>query len=300
MKRYSIILLLTGIGLIVGSCVPLAQTLWSVESGPERRLDLAPGEAAALAIERDLAAVPVLVVVRHPGAGTGSVPVTFSIKGPDGGTLVTETREAAFAAGGDVDPTLARLSFPVLKLPAGRWRVRLDSPVGADVIRGAELRLLNPSPGVMPALMTTLVLAILGWLTASLGALQWIRLEAARPGAVAATGGGRQIVRLWAAGCHLSALLGYLLPFGHLLGPLAIWLSKRHEIAAIEETGRGVLNFQLSITVYVLAALLLSFFLIGIAVLFVLVVFHFTMVLYAALRAQRGLDVSYPLTIRFI
>jgi uncharacterized Tic20 family protein len=145
------------------------------------------------------------------------------------------------------------------------------------------------------------MLAILGWLTASLGALQWVRAEAARPIASAdAVPPHADEERLWTTGCHLSALLGYLLPFGHVVGPLAVWLAKRRTFPAVEQAGRNVLNFQLSITLYALAGLFLSFFLIGILVLFLVVVFQFSTVLYASLRAQRGLDVRYPLTIKLI
>jgi uncharacterized Tic20 family protein len=158
------------------------------------------------------------------------------------------------------------------------------------------------NPGLMPALLTSLVLAILGWLAACLGALQWIRAEAAHPARIAdhRDGPGGDQERLWTAGCHLSALLGYLLPFGHLIGPLAVWLSKRHTFPAVEQAGREALNFQLSVTLYVLAGLLLSFFLIGLVVLFLVVVFHFTTVLYASLLAQRGAEVHYPFTMKII
>jgi uncharacterized Tic20 family protein len=180
--------------------------------------------------------------------------------------------------------------------------VQLDMPSAAGLLRDAELRLLPPSPGLFPALLTTLVIAILGWLTAALGALQWIRSEAADASRAAGSAETHrsESERLWTVGCHLSALLGYILPFGHVLGPLAVWMSKRHGYPAVERAGRSALNFQLSATLYVLAGLLLSFFVIGLAVLFLVVVFHFSMVLYASLRAQRGIDVHYPFCIRFI
>lgn len=306
LKRYSIGLLLTGIGLTLGSCVPLAQTLWSGSSGVAQRL--APGgEPAVLVLARDLTAVPIVSIEPYPGAVDAAgqtMTYSFSIRDAAGSALIEEDGTVGTGSGvqgaAPSGPPVLRLRFRELTMPAGRWEVRLDAGEAAGLVRDAELRLRPPAAGLMPALMTTLVLAALGWLTASLGALHWIRSEAARPGAHArgAVDDGR--ARVWAVGCHLSALLGYLVPFGHLLGPLAIWLAKRDVLPGVEAAGRSVLNFQLSITLYVLASLLLSFFLIGVAVLFVLVVFHFTMVLYASLRAQRGLDVNYPLTIRFI
>ncbi len=290
---------------MVGSCVPLAQTFWPGDTAPVQGQALAPdGGPAELVIAEDLTAVPVILVTPAPGAsppGGTSLPYSFSIRRPDGEVLLRESgTAAAFEASGAAPAATLRLRFPALAIPEGRWTVRFDAGPAGGAIQGVEMRLLAPSPALIPALMTSLVLAILGWLAASLGALQWIRAEAARPPAGDAPATGGDPGRAWTVGCHLSALLGYILPFGHLLGPLAVWLSKRQAFPAVERAGRDALNFQLSITLYVLAALLLSFFLIGIAVLFVVVVFQFAAVLYAALRAQRGLDVAYPFSIRFI
>ncbi|MDZ7841794.1 MAG: DUF4870 domain-containing protein [Gammaproteobacteria bacterium] len=304
-KGYSVGLLLAGIGIMIGSGVPLAQTFWPGDTAPVQRQALAPGGSAAeLAINRDLTAVPVILVTPAPGAfssGDTALPYSFSMRRTDGEVLIRESGTAtAFEASGGPAAETLRLRFKALTIPEGRWTVRFNAGPWGGAIQSVELHLLEPPPALIPALMTSLVLAILGWLAASLGALQWIRAEAARPPAAVAEAVRGDGARAWTVGCHLSALLGYILPFGHLLGPLAVWLWKRHAFPAVERAGRNALNFQLSITLYVLAALVLSFFLIGIAVLFVVVVFQFAAVLYAALRAQRGLDVVYPFTVRFI
>lgn len=309
LKRYSIGLLLAGMGLIAGSCVPLVQTIASgVDSTPVRTLNLQPGGGiAVLALDEPLTSVPLILV--EPGAGPvrlppGAIEYSLSITGTSGRVLMREAGEAALGSstGGSVGgrPGALELRFHEITIPRGRWTVRFEAgPAGS--IAAAELRLRSASPGLIPGLMTALVLAILGWLAASLGALHWIRTEARRP--VAGNGGGDGRAgqeRVWTVGCHLSALLGYLLPFGHLIGPSAIWFLKRHALPGVEQAGREVLNFQLSATLYMLAGLFLSFFLIGLVVLFLVVVFHFSMVLYGSLRAQRGAEVRYPFTIRFI
>lgn len=307
LRLYSIGLLLAGIGLIAGSCVPLVQTFLDTGSAPLQRLALPPGTAAPLHVAEDLTVAPVVLINLLPDiadAAAPMLPYKFSIRDASDGVLVEENGTAALASAderpGGGGSSQLRLRFRELTIPAGSWRVELDAGTGAGLIQAIELRLLDPSPGLMPALMTTLVLAILGWLAASLGALQWIRAAAAHPAREGDGTADDERVRMWTVGCHLSALLGYVLPFGHLLGPLAVWLSKRHTMPAIERAGRSALNFQLSVTLYVLTALLLSFFLIGIVVLFAVAVFHFAVVLYAALRAQRGLDVVYPFSLRFI
>lgn len=305
LKRYSAVLLVAGIGLIAGSCVPLAQTLWSAQSAPPGPLPLPPDRPATLELSAPVSAAPVVRIEPYPGAlqePGSTLEYAFSIRDPGGRSLLAQNGTAGAGPrfdGGSGSAAL-RIAFPELTIPAGRSTVRLEVGDAAALVQRAEMVLASPSLGLLPALMTTLMLAILGWLTACLGALQWIRAEAARPAASGTAAAGDQRARLWAVACHLSALAGYIVPIGHLLGPLAVWLWKRHQLPAVEQAGRSALNFQLSVTMYVLAGLLLSFFLIGVAVLFVVVVFQFTVVLYASLRAQRGLDVRYPLCIRFI
>ncbi len=54
-------------------------------------------------------------------------------------------------------------------------------------------------------------------------------------------------VRQWITLLHLSALTGIILVgFGHILGPLVIWLLKKNEISGLDAAGKNVLNFQIS------------------------------------------------------
>lgn len=51
--------------------------------------------------------------------------------------------------------------------------------------------------------------------------------------------------------CHLSAYVGFLVPFASLGLPLIVWLSKRREHPFIDEHGREAVNFQLSLLIYI-------------------------------------------------
>jgi len=67
--------------------------------------------------------------------------------------------------------------------------------------------------------------------------------------------------RVPAALCHLAAFAGFSLLFvGHILGPLVVWLLKRDTSVFIDEHGKESLNFQFSITLYSVVALLLVVF----------------------------------------
>jgi uncharacterized protein len=107
--------------------------------------------------------------------------------------------------------------------------------------------------------------------------------------------------RTWSSLLHLSALCLLVgVPFGHLLGPLVIWLAKKESLPEVVVQGREALNFQISMTVYMLVALLLLFVLIGFLLVPSLLVFQISMTIRAAVRASRGQPAGYPLSITFI
>jgi len=99
---------------------------------------------------------------------------------------------------------------------------------------------------------------------------------------------------------HLSAFAGFLVPFGNLIGPLVIWLLKRHDSAFVDQHGKAAVNFQISMTIYFVISVILIFLLIGIPLLIGLVVFDLIATILAAVRANDGREYNYPLTIRFI
>ena len=108
-------------------------------------------------------------------------------------------------------------------------------------------------------------------------------------------------LRTWIVLCHASALLGLLFHFmGHLLGPLLVWLAKRHESAEIDAHGKESLNFQLSMLIYDVIAGVLCFVLIGIPILILLWIMNTIFVIIASLQASEGKLYRYPLTIRFL
>lgn len=134
---------------------------------------------------------------------------------------------------------------------------------------------------------------------------------------------------------HLGTFLGYFFPFANLFVPLIIWQSNK-ESEFLNKHGKSVMNFQLSLFLYHLVALiiLLIFFLknilelVGYAAtdgdifgnnqeveftgatiiaLFSLAFFYFILqaiyivtTIIGAIRASKGELYSYPLSIRFI
>lgn len=122
-----------------------------------------------------------------------------------------------------------------------------------------------------------------------------------------AYGGGKyldpqeQEARNWAVACHLSSLSAYLgIPFGHVVGPLVIWLMKKDQMPLVADQAREALNFNITITILGAFSLIGAFFLIGIPALLLLPVVHLIFTIVAAFRASAGEVYRYPFNIRFI
>jgi uncharacterized protein len=108
-------------------------------------------------------------------------------------------------------------------------------------------------------------------------------------------------VRTWSVLCHASALLGLFFHFfGHLLGPLIVWLIKRDLSPEIDANGKESLNFQISMLIYDIIAGILCLVLIGIPILIALWIMNTVLVIVASVKTSNGEFYRYPLTIRFV
>ena len=105
--------------------------------------------------------------------------------------------------------------------------------------------------------------------------------------------------------CHLSAFAGLVIPVvGCIVGPLIVWQIKKEEFPFVDEQGKEAVNFQISMSLYLLISapiwILLSFVCIGVLIPFAISIVDLVFLLIAAVKANDGQHYRYPLTIRFI
>lgn len=102
--------------------------------------------------------------------------------------------------------------------------------------------------------------------------------------------------------CHLLSFCLFILPaFGNIIGPLILWLVKREQDPFVDETGKEVLNFQISVTIYGLICFLLVFaFGLGVILGMILSVAMVVYTIIGAVKASEGVLYRYPCTIRFL
>ena len=117
---------------------------------------------------------------------------------------------------------------------------------------------------------------------------------------------------------HISAFIGYLFPFGAIVGPLVFWELNKNKSQFIDDNGKEAINFNLS---YLLYTFLLGmstipfvirtifsemhhFDLFGIfsvaSIISVIAIIKFVLIIFAAIKANQGEVYRYPLTIKFI
>jgi len=100
--------------------------------------------------------------------------------------------------------------------------------------------------------------------------------------------------------CHLSAFAGFFFPFGGIIGPLICWLSRKDESRWVDQNGKASLNFQISILLYMVLAAPLCIIIIGIPIVIFLVFLKVICIIIASVKASKGEEFKYPVTIPFI
>lgn len=100
---------------------------------------------------------------------------------------------------------------------------------------------------------------------------------------------------------HLSQYLDFVTGFGGLIVPLVLWLTTRDTVLDMNEHGKAVVNFQLSLILYIIVGIP-SILLLGAGILLLLFAGLLSLVMPAvnAVRASQGESPSYFGTIRFI
>ncbi len=105
--------------------------------------------------------------------------------------------------------------------------------------------------------------------------------------------------RMWGMFCHLASF-AYFIPLGNIIGPLIIYLIKKDEYALVEDQGKEVMNFQITMTLFLFVSAILTAILIGILFLAAVGIFSLVFTIIGALKANEGVFYRYPLCIRFI
>ena len=100
---------------------------------------------------------------------------------------------------------------------------------------------------------------------------------------------------------HLCQLLTCFTGFGGLIVPLVIWVTQKDNVYKMDEHGKNVLNFQLSIIVYSIICIPLIL-LVGLGLLgfLLLAIVSFIFPIINAIKASNRELPNYPLSLNFV
>jgi len=104
----------------------------------------------------------------------------------------------------------------------------------------------------------------------------------------------------WAPMVHFAAFAGAIVPFGHLAGPLLVWLWRRRMSPQVDAQGKEAVNFQASVTLYALAITVLIEPGLSVGLIAALFALDMVAILVAVSRIRRGQAFRYPLTLRIL
>lgn len=98
----------------------------------------------------------------------------------------------------------------------------------------------------------------------------------------------------WLALLHLSGIFVMLVP------PVVIWIWKKEELKDYEDHFKAVMNFQISMLIYLMVSLLLVIIVIGIVLLPLIGLFSTAVVIYNSVKVINGEPYHYPLTLKIL
>tara|TARA_R110000868_G_scaffold215785_2_gene465899 strand:+ start:1111 stop:1449 length:339 start_codon:yes stop_codon:yes gene_type:complete len=100
---------------------------------------------------------------------------------------------------------------------------------------------------------------------------------------------------------HLSQLATVLTGFGGLIIPLILWATQKEKVYNMDEQGKRIVNFQLSLIIYAIICIPLILLLgLGILGFIVLGIISIVFPVINAIRANNGETPDYPMSINFI
>ncbi|MCF8272739.1 MAG: DUF4870 domain-containing protein [Flavobacteriaceae bacterium] len=100
---------------------------------------------------------------------------------------------------------------------------------------------------------------------------------------------------------HLSQLASLLTGFGGLIIPLILWTTQKEKVFNMDEQGKRIVNFQLSLIIYAIICIPLILLLgLGILGFIVLGIISIVFPIMNAIKASNGETSDYPMSIHFI
>lgn len=100
---------------------------------------------------------------------------------------------------------------------------------------------------------------------------------------------------------HLSQLLDFVSGIGGFIVPLVLWLTKKDEVFGMDAHGKAILNFRISMFIYILLCIpLIILFGLGILGFIIIGISYLIFPIINAIRVSNNEAPKYPFSITFL
>jgi len=100
---------------------------------------------------------------------------------------------------------------------------------------------------------------------------------------------------------HLSQLITLVIGFGSLIVPLIIWATNKERVYQLDDHGKKIINFQISLIIYSIICIPLILLLgLGLLGLIVIGIIAIVFPIINAVKASNGETPQYPLSLNLI
>ncbi len=97
------------------------------------------------------------------------------------------------------------------------------------------------------------------------------------------------------------AMLCYILGIiTNFIGPLIIWLMKKESMPFVNDQGKEVLNFQITVFLAMIVCAILTIVLIGAILMPIVALVYLVLMIMGALKAKEGIAYRFPFAIRLL
>jgi len=103
--------------------------------------------------------------------------------------------------------------------------------------------------------------------------------------------------------CHLLPFAGILvphIPVINIVAPLVLWLMKKESMPFVDQQGKEVLNFQITVSIVMFACLLTIWLILPAFIAIGVGIAAFVLMIIGAIKANDGVAYRYPFTLRLI
>ena len=99
---------------------------------------------------------------------------------------------------------------------------------------------------------------------------------------------------------HIAQFAGVVVPMAGLALPIVMWATNKENNELVDEHGKNIINWMISLIIYFAIAIPLCFLIIGIPIVMVLGLLTVLFPIIGAVKASNGEVYTYPLTIKFL